>query len=170
MPQMHILKIYPNFLAQSPTSEPNLTVIEHHYDVINLPDVQVRGRSYLNQRYAPAMEFPFENQEADTITINFVAEIPTPRPNLTPIAGDYHGNKNVVAQTPTAEPMLTSIEQHDDVNTKFLSQTPTPEPKLTSNEHHADVNTTLLSQAPTPAPNLTCKYCGGMDTSSDVQN
>ena len=58
MPQQHKLKVNINFVAHLSSQEPSLTSMGRPYDVINLPDVQILGMSYLNWRYAPNVVVP----------------------------------------------------------------------------------------------------------------
>ena len=130
MPQQHKVKISPNFLAQPPAAEPNVTSTVRRYDVINLPDVQTLGQSYLNQRYAPKMVIPLpsEKQEGDRFTID--SQAPTPESNLTAVEGGYDGKVDVLARTTPAESMSASTKDQDDAYATSLALPLTPGPNM----------------------------------------
>ena len=139
MAQQHKLKVNINFVAQVSSAEPSLTSMGLPYDVINLPDVQTLGQSYLNRRYAPEMvtPLPFKNQDRDSVTIN--SQAPTPESNFTEVKGGYDGKTKVLTHTPPAESLIASIEDRDDAQTTFRAPPPTPGPKMISMQQSYDV-------------------------------
>ena len=124
MPQQHKVKINSNFLAQLPAQEPKGTSVEHRYDVIDLPDVQTLGQSYLAQRYGSnaVHVLPFNNEDRNSTTINLQAPTPPPEPTVVPVKSGYDGKTELLAQMPSAEPKNTSLVQQDGVNANCSAQ------------------------------------------------